>query len=174
MGRYSVTLNFFLPQNIVSNLEKVDIQEDISFDWRKSSASHCTVKAIYISDKLPSKKELNAWVADASNRLNGQSKFKVQVKGISKFPNIIFADVHSEKLVKLHKSLFDILPSSQPQFEGENYVPHASMVVLKNPSKSDLKNNQLFGEFEVKEIQLVIWNTKNLDKPEIYHKFILN
>jgi 2'-5' RNA ligase len=151
----------------------VKISDDISFDWRKSNASHCTIKAINLSNKLPNKKELNEWVASASKILKGQSKFKVQVKGVSKFPKVIFANVHSENLIKLHKSLFDVLPSSQPQFEGEDYVPHASMIILKNPSKSDFKNNELFGEFEVKEIQLVIWDTQNQNKPKIYHKFNL-
>lgn len=97
----------------------------------------------------------------------------MQVKGVSKFPNVVFADIKSDRLKELHKLLFGVLPSSQPQFEGKNYIPHASMAILKNPSKSYFEDNELFGEFEVKEIQLVIWDKQNWDKPDIYYKFSL-
>lgn len=75
--------------------------------------------------------------------------------------------------MKIHEKLFKILPSSQSQFENENYVLHASLVSLFSKAiiLSGLKQN--FGEFEVKEIQLMIYDLNNLDTSKIYKRYLL-
>lgn len=173
MANYSITLNFLLPKKIVEAFKKIEVSGNFAFDWRDSDFCHCTVKAISLCDEIPEKETLDSWIAKSKGILNEQKSFKVLVKDIAKFPTVIFANIYSDELVNLHKKLFKILPSSQPQFENENYVPHASIGMLTEnvEVESDLKQN--FGEFEVKGIQLIIWNLKDLNKSKIYHRFSL-
>ena len=173
MANYSITLNFFLPIKIVGALKEVKVSGNFAFDWRHSDFCHCTVKAISLSDKIPTKEILDDWVSKSKVILDEQKSFKVKVENVAKFSTALFAGVESEELSKLHKKLFKILPSSQPQFEDENYVPHTSIGVLDQDIEILSGARQNFGEFEVKEIQLVIWNLNKLDEPTICHRFIL-
>jgi len=171
MARYSITLNFLLPKQIVQKLKDIKISENFAFDWRNSNFCHCTVKAIALCDEIP--KEIKSWAKESEKIISRQKSFKVSLKDVAKFPTAIFANVYSNELLKLHKKLSKILPSSQPQYENENYVPHVSIVGLSGDTKilSDLRQN--FGEFEVKEIQLMIWDLNDLNKSQINKIFIL-
>ncbi|MCK5027755.1 MAG: 2'-5' RNA ligase family protein [Candidatus Pacebacteria bacterium] len=173
MANYSITLNFLLPKKIVEALKEVKVSGNFAFDWRKSDFCHCTVKAISISEEIPKKEILDDWITKSQKILDRQKSFKVKIKDVTKFPTALFAGVESKELSKLHKKLFKILPSSQSQFENDNYVPHASIGVLKNDGEFLSGKEQNFGEFKVKEIQLVIWNLKELNKSLICHKFRL-
>lgn len=174
MANYSITLNFFLPKKIVEALKKVRVTGKFAFDWRNSDFCHVTVKAIALTDEKPKEKILDEWVAKSRKILDEQKSFKVKIKDVAKFPNALFADVESKELPKLHGKLFKILPSSQPQFENEKYIPHASIGVLTQDVEIISGKGQNFGEFEVKEIQIVMWNLKNLSKSEILYRFHLD
>lgn len=173
MAKYSITLNFFIPRRIVEKLKKVKINGKIKYDWRSGKYSHCTVKAIHHTETMPAKKELSMWIKNTEKILSFQKPFKVKVEGLSKFPTALFAGINSNELIKLHKKLFKILPSSQPKFENNKYVPHASIAMIYgNVELIPIKNDN-FGEFIVKELQLMIWN-ENIKKSKIYCRFKLN
>ena len=171
MSKYSITLSFFIPQEIVQKLKDVKISGNITFNWRNSEFCHCTLKAISLCNKIP--QDIDLWAKESEKILSKQKPFKISITDIAKFPTAIFANVQSEELIKLHKKLFKILPGSQAQFDLENYVPHTSLVTLSGEANilSPLKQN--FGEFEVKEIQLMVWNLKDLNKSKIYKRYLL-
>ncbi len=171
MAKYSITINFFIPKEIVVKLKKVKISGDIFFDWRSSNLCHCTIKAIYLGDKIP--KKIEQWSKDCEKVFAKQKPFHVEVKDIARFPTTIFANIHSKELIKLHKKICSILPSSQPEYENEKYVPHASVVVTSK--KADVLSNkkQEFGKFKVEEIQLMVWDLNNLKEPRVYKRFLL-
>lgn len=172
MAHYSITLNFFLPRHIVKKLKRIKLAGNLGFDYRNSEFCHCTVKAILQCEKLPLEDVLNDWVAKSKKIFNKQKPFRVKIKNVSAFPTAIFANAYSEELENIHKKLFKVLPSSQPQFENKNYVPHATISLLIEEAKIISKINEDFGEFQVEEIQLMIWN-KDIKKSRIYHKFNL-
>ena len=58
MPKYSITINFFVPKNIVEVVKKIEIPEKFVYDWRKEGFFHCTVKAIELRDTLPSEQEI--------------------------------------------------------------------------------------------------------------------
>lgn len=172
MSNYSITLNFFLPTKVIDALNKVKVTEDFLFDWRKTDFCHCTVKAISRCDEFPGKKILRDWIVEAKRILDEQKPLKVEIKNILTFPTAIVANIESEELTVLHKKLCKVLPSSQPEFDGENYIPHASLGMVDRNIKVISDKKQDFGEFIVKEIQLMVWD-KDIDKSVIYHCFNL-
>ncbi|MDO8661501.1 MAG: 2'-5' RNA ligase family protein [Candidatus Woesearchaeota archaeon] len=170
MENYSITLNFFIQKEIVKKLKKVKLSRSITFDWRKSSLCHCTVKAIKHHSTVPEKIDL--WVEQIKKNLLTQKPFMVTVKDIATFPKVIFARVSSPELIKLHKKLFKILPSSQPAFENTKYVPHVTLALLSSTC-SMLPTKKYFGRFKVTELELMIWHKKNPLESEVYHRFSL-
>lgn len=170
--RYSITLNFFIPNIILNEVKKEKLKGKFIFDWRKKGYFHCTVKALELSNILD-KKHLDYLLAKSKKVLSKQKPFKVIIKGVGRFPNVLYAKVYSKELKKLHNNLCkEKLPSNRPDFEGKNYHPHASLLFFEKPlKKTNITKN--FGEFIVSEIQLVIWDIPNGHKPEIYHRFKL-
>lgn len=126
MTKYSITLNFFIPERITKELKKVKIAKNSAFDWRKTKNSHCTVKAIAICDEIP--KEIESWSKTSEKILSKVKAFKVNIKGIDTFPTAIFAKVHSKELLKVHKKLYKHLPGSQSEFENKMYIPHIYLI----------------------------------------------
>jgi 2'-5' RNA ligase len=85
--------------------------------------------------------------------------FKLQIKGINHFPNVIFAQVFSKdnKLYEFHKIMEKTFPEHKSKFE---YVPHLTMAhFLEHPKKlfGAIKkfNNTNFREMIVNKIALV-------------------
>ncbi|MBW3020898.1 2'-5' RNA ligase family protein [Candidatus Woesearchaeota archaeon] len=171
----SITLNFFIPKKIVQALKKIKVSGIVAYDWRDSDLCHVTIKAISKSDTHPDKKQLDEWVLKSNEIISEQKPFKVKVQNVAKFPNALYTNIKSKELLKLHKKLFKVLPSSQPHFENNEYNPHASIGVLTKDLEIISETEKDFGEFKVKEIQLVIWdwNGKKLKNCQIYHKFQL-
>lgn len=173
MPNFSITLNFFIPDNIIEELNKTVEAVDFSFDFRKSQTCHCTVKSLYLGDDIPSKSELDKWSKEAGDVLKHTAQFKVVLRDTQLFPTVAFAKVISEDLCKIHKELFRILPSGQPHYEDDHYTPHVSLGFLKKGSQFTPIAKE-FGNFEVVELQLVIWNLRDLGNPTIYQNFKLN
>ncbi|MFT4311881.1 MAG: 2'-5' RNA ligase family protein [Candidatus Woesearchaeota archaeon] len=172
---YSITLNVFLPKKIVDALRSVKVSKNLAYDWRDSGYCHITLKSISKLEVSPKDELLAEWISLSKQILDKQKPFKVKVSSVEKFPNALFAKVESKELVKLHNKLFKILPSGQPQFENQNYTPHASIGVLDKDAQVISEKELHFGEFEVREVQLIVWNwdTKKLKDCKIFHKFSL-
>ncbi|MBS3084209.1 2'-5' RNA ligase family protein [Candidatus Pacearchaeota archaeon] len=175
MPKYSITINFFVPKNIVEVVKKIEIPEKFVYDWRKEGFFHCTVKAIELRDTLPSEQEIELIINKISKIIVNQRNFEVVIKGVGKFPNVFYAKIDSPELIKLHKKLCTIgLPSINKKFEDENYIPHASLVALSKPYDEAININKIFGKFIVKEIQLVVWDTsEGQHNPKVFHRFNL-
>lgn len=171
MANYSITINFFIPEHVVRKLDHIILDTKVVFDWRKSPLTHCTVKAIAITDANPP--EIESWANSAADILKLQRPFQVQLAGLSAFPNAVFANVLSKDLISIHKKLCRHLPSSQPQYENENYTPHASLAMTSGQMSFDSNNKVEFGSFEVNELQLTIWDLKNLNQSKSYRHFPL-
>ncbi len=165
--KYSIALNFFVPGLVVKNLKKVQVEGAVVFDWRRSKLAHCTLKAISYRNGLPTQKELKTWISKARRIFSKQEPFEVTVKGMSKFPTALVADVHSKDLLGLHRKLFKVLPSSQPQYEGRNYHPHVSIAMIDGEAWAHPPENKNFGKFKVDEIQLMLWTMNFLNKPKV-------
>ena len=174
MANYSVTLNFFLPDKIVEALKEVKMPRSLAFDWRAPGLCHCTVKAIALIHEPPCERHLSDWIEKTHSILDAQAAFKVNIRGVSEFPGFPYAVIHSEELIALHIKLFDVLPSSQPHFEGMNYISHASLGITEEVAFTTYDPESSFGVFEVQEIQLVVWNADKLWEPKIVHRFSLN
>ncbi len=154
----------------MAKLKKIKILGNVEFDWRNSSFCHCTIKEIYSGNKLP--KDLYLYSKIAEDILSKQKSFKVTIKNLAKFSNVVYVEVYSKELIKLHKKLSKVLPSVNPNYENESFLPHISLVVSSNVTiLSKLKQD--FGKFEVKEIPLKISNLKNRNNPKIFAKYLL-
>lgn len=173
MAKYSITLNFFIPQEIVEKFKSIKIEGNINIDRRESNFCHCTVKAISHHYQIPKKEILEKYITESEKILKKVKSFNVRIKNIDKFSTAVFAKVDSKKLFKIHQDLFKVLPSSQPDFENEAYIPHVSLAKTENKNTHFSWNkNEHFGDFLVKEIQLMI-RDENLKDSIIYHKFKL-
>lgn len=173
MPNYSITLNFLLPPEMVTKLNTVKIVGGLAYDWRKSGRCHCTVKALSLCDTLPEQEILDDWIQKIRTAVAAQSQFSVSVKNLGIFPNAIFAEVISEELKTLHHQLIAGLPGSQPQFEGTNYHPHVSLVMLRSDANIKTPMNQKFGAFTVRDLQLTAYDLNNLDNSKSLYTFIL-
>ena len=173
MAKYSIALNIFLPQTIVAKLQEVTLPEYIIFDWREVDLYHCTVKTIAVCDNIPVKNILDGWIAMIQKEIATQKSFRMKIDGVATFPTAIFAKIFSPALVRIHKKLCAVLPSSQLQFESEHYVPHVSLGKVNKEISVDEKKQTYFGTFDVKEMQLMIWDLNNLRNVTIYHTFYL-
>lgn len=174
MTKYSITLNFFIPQELVRKLKKVKVSGNVgnvNFDWRDSKLCHCTLKAIYVGDKIS--KKIAEWSKKCEEILSKQKSFKVEIKDIAQFPNTIFTNVYSKEMLNLHNKLCEVLPSSQPQYEHKKFTPHVSLVIISKDAQILSNQKQSFGNFDVKEIQLMVWDLENLNKSIVYKKFHL-
>ena len=176
MPKYSITLNFFIPNDVVKIVKKINIPEKFIYDWRKGGFFHCTVKALELRDTLPSEQEIKLIIDKTFKLVVNQGKFEVVIKGVDKFPDVFYAKIDSLDLIKLHKKLCRIgLPSINLKFENENYIPHASLVSLAKPSNKEINIGKIFGKFIVKEIQLVIWDISDgQHNPQVIHRFNLH
>jgi len=174
MAKYSITLNFFIPQEIVEKFKSIKIEGNIDIDRRESNFCHCTVKAISHHHQIPTKEILKKYIIESEKILKKVKPFKVKVKNIGNFSTAVFAKVISKRLFKVHKDLFNILPSSQPHFENEAYIPHISLAKTENNNTHVSWNkNEYFGDILVKEIQLLIFYiqvrvNKNVQLATIY------
>jgi 2'-5' RNA ligase len=164
---YTVTINFFVPDDVVEKLKQVKISGPVLFDWRKPHSAHCTVNAVYHGVGIPDQKVLDEWAEAARPILAQQEPFEVEVEGITYWPTALVSNVHSEKLKQLHRKLFQILPSIQPHFDGENYHPHVSFAKIGGEIKVMAPPSTVFGRFQVSEIQLMLWGLKDLKKATI-------
>ena len=169
---YAITLNFFVPDEVVERLKEVQVSGLVSFDWRKSDFVHCTVKAIYYGTEIPDPKVIENWVKESKAIFSHQKPFDVAVKGITHWQTALVSNVESNELLKFHRRLFKVLPSFQPQFEDEKYWPHISIAIGEelNVTKSKLEK---FGKFKVDEIQLMLWGMRNPKQPKVLHEFKL-
>jgi 2'-5' RNA ligase len=172
--RYSVTFNFFVPQNIRRKLESVKLSGKLFFDWTKTDVCHCTIKTIYAGDNLPPAEIIEFQAKAARSVLARQRPFDIKICGISRFPDAIFAGVQSQELGWLHRNLCAVLPAYLPHFENNNYIPHVSIAIPNSgPIEIESPPDLVFGEFLLNEIQLVIWDRENLSLPEIHKRFSL-
>jgi len=170
---YTVTLNFFVPEDVVEKLNGVQISGPVIFDWRKPHSAHCTVSAIYHGVGIPDQNLLDSWAEAARSILSRQEPFEVAVEGLTHWPTALVSLVHSEELKKLHRKLFQVLPSIQPHFAGENYHPHVSLVKMREEVKTSERSSMAFGRFKVDEIQMMLWGLKDLKKATVLHRYSL-
>ena|SRR3989344_7207441 len=173
MSKYSITLNFFIPEELITILKKLKFTEEIKYDWRKTGYAHCIIKALEIRNSEPSKKDILTWVKATNEVLSKNGYFRVLLEGIHNFPRIIYAAVKSEDLIHIHNNLCKALPSSQSQFEGKNYLPHVSLIESISEVKQKYSSNTKIGNLVVKEIQLISWDLENNNEPKILHCFKL-
>lgn len=173
MANYSVTLNFFVPQDIVENLKKVNIHWDMVYDYRFSIFSHCTIKAISHHELSPSKELLDHYIQVSQNILYNYKSFEVEVADLAKFSTTVFAHLYSNTLLALHHDLCKQLPSSQAHFENQNFIPHVSIATIKDSGVEITSSPKaFFGKFLVQEVQLMV-RDKDIEKSIIYHTFFL-
>jgi 2'-5' RNA ligase len=170
---YTITLNFFVPDEVVENLWEVRVSGKVLFDWRKHRSAHCTVKAIYHGTEIPDEKIIQSWAEVSKPILSQQKPFEVLVEGITQWPTALVSNVLSEELLKLHQKLFKVLPSIQPRFEDDNYHPHVSIARIREEVKVDPPARTIFGKFKVDEIQLMLWGMKDLKKAAALYTFKL-
>jgi 2'-5' RNA ligase len=162
---FTVTLNFFVPDEVAENLKEVEVSGAIHFDWRNHHSAHCTVKSIYHGNEIPDEKVIDAWAAECRLILSQQKSFEVAVEGVEKWPTVLVSKVLSKEVLEIHRKLLSVLPSSQPQFDGENYCPHVSIVVGERVTAA--VNEKRFGAFKVDEMQLMLWGLRDLKRPKV-------
>ena len=173
MSKYSITLNFFIPEELIPILKKLEFTEEIKYDWRKTGYAHCTIKAIEIRNSEPSKKDVLKWIRATNEVLSKNGTFKVHLGETRNFPRIVYSAVKSEDLIHIRNELCKVLPTSQSQFEGKNYIPHVSLIETISGVKQRYNSHKKIGSFVVKEIQLISWDLENNNEPKILHCFKL-
>ena len=153
-----VSLNFSIDtalwpgiMDIVGRLEK----EDPGHEYIYPSAFHCTLK-------LCSENNLPETIAKVSKVLKNFKPFEVVLRGLNSFTTNAFIQVFSEdgKLFDLHDLLNGVIPSGEPEFERENYIPHVvEIYYYHKPDKLfsvlDEYKDTLIGKMKVDKINLI-------------------
>jgi 2'-5' RNA ligase len=163
---FTITLNFFVPDEVVENLKAVNVSGRATFDWRKPGFAHCTVKAIWHGTDIPDEKVIETWSRESRRILSKKRPFEVLVKGVTKWPTVLVSLVNSKEVHTIHNKLLKLLPSSQPQFDGKNFTPHVSIAVGKSVM-GVAETDKLFGKFKVNELQLMLWGLRDLKNPKV-------
>ncbi|MDO8559056.1 MAG: 2'-5' RNA ligase family protein [bacterium] len=157
-----VSLNFSIDtalwpgiMDVVGRLEK----EDPGHEYIYPSAFHCTLK-------LCSGNNLPETIEKISKALENFKPFEVVLQGLNSFTTNAFIQVFSEdgNLFDLHDLLNDVISSGEPEFEGENYIPHvAAIYYYHKPDKlfsvlGEYKDI-LIGKMKIDKINLIKGNT---------------
>ncbi len=164
--RYSITVNTWVDIKIGNALK--GFLATVPQDTIKNSFSdslHITVKGIATLEHEISSAEANEYVTSIKEAIEGQNAFKVSVRGINEFPGLVYAQIHSSELQRLHINLCALLPSSQPEYDREKYVPHISLFAATREMMGTLAEHtdDDFGDIVVDELQLLQWDA---DKPQ--------
>lgn len=143
---------------------------------------HCTVKSCGLLGKQINENVIPEVIEKTEKLLKNVKPFRVQLRGIQNFPNVIFINVISKdsKLIELHNLLNDNIPYSEySEFEGKRYKSHTTIVELINPSprlfaELDKYKNYDFGEMKVDTINIILGGDASLeDKFNILKSFKL-
>jgi 2'-5' RNA ligase len=117
------------------------------------------------SDDEISRKNITKIIDQASKTLEDVRPFKVWLKKLNIFSDVVFVEVHDNNAIKgIHKSLkerVDFLRSSR--YEGDSFIPHLSICGFKNEKEFskllmvlEKLRNTSFGAFEVDSLDLVV------------------
>ncbi len=159
--------------NIAGNLKK----EDPSHEYICPSAFHCTVKLCGILSKSISEDATSLIISSINNVLKDFKAFEVTLRGLNTFTTNTFIQVFTSdnRLFDLHNLLKDAVPYGEPEFEGENYVPHVAIIYYYHrPDKLFTAlgryKNILIGKMKVDKINLIMGN---LQKRKVIKTFRL-
>jgi 2'-5' RNA ligase len=89
------------------------------------------------------------------------------------WPTVLVSRVYSKDVLKIHRKLIRILPSSQSQFDGPNFCPHVSLVVRGGEVAAMPLKIKTFGKFKVDELKMVMWDMKSLKRFKVLYSFKL-
>jgi 2'-5' RNA ligase len=117
------------------------------------------------SDDEISRENVAKIMSQAGKTLKDIKPFRVQLKRLNIFSDVVFVEVHDNNAIKeIHKLLkerVDFLRSSK--YEGDSFIPHLSICGFKNEKDfgkllkilGKLRNTS-FGTFEVDSLDLVV------------------
>lgn len=142
---------------VVGELEKIDPSQGYLYP----PAFHCTLKSCGILGKDISEEDIPAIISKISAALKDFKSFKVTLRGFNSFTTNTFVQVFSKdnKLFQLH-SLLNSVVHSEPELEGENYVPHVAVIYYYHrPAKLfsvlNKYSDSLIGNMRVDKINLI-------------------
>lgn len=103
-------------------------------------------------------------MSQAGKTLEDVKPFRVRLKRLNIFSDVVFAEVHDNTVKKMHKLLkerVDFLGSFR--YEGDSFIPHLSICGFKNKKEFgkllkilEKLRNTSFGVFEVGSLDLVV------------------
>ncbi len=127
-----------LPSELHSELQEISksLQQHTGIigDWLSPHRLHITIDIPgrigkhFLQEDLPTIKK---WVIEIAATTK---PFTIQLGNINCFPHVLFREVYDESgaLYEMHHKLSITIPwSEQPQYRGEKFVPHMSLVYLK-------------------------------------------
>ena len=129
-----------------------------------------------------STQEVNEVIEKIDNNFKNIKKFRVELKGINVFPDVIFVECHDEgNLAQLNKKLIKINKIKTSWRDYPNFIPHCAIGTFKNDKIENLiKKLENFREFfignvEIDSFELVIahWHNTKFPKFETIKKFKL-
>lgn len=168
---YSITLNFFIRSPISEKLNDVKLDGYLTKDLRNTGLFHCTVKSIEFCREIPTKEKIREWGNSIKQILSQIEPFEISIKNLDQFPTAVYAGVQSLELINLHKNLCEIIPSSQIEFENQNYIPHISLALI-NEKVNILSNKEdFFGKFLVNEMQMIAWKIGDIGNYSTLYRF---
>lgn len=144
--------------NVMGKLEKADPGHEYIYP----SAFHCTLELCGILGKNISQDDIPVIISKVNAALKNFKGFEVTLRGFNSFGTNTFVQVFSpdNKLFKLHNLLNSIIAHNEPEFEGENYVPHVAVIYYHHkPDKLFSILNKysdiLIGKMRVGKINLI-------------------
>lgn len=142
---------------VMGELEKVDPGHGYLYP----SAFHCTIKSCGILGENVSQDDIPAMISKVGAALKSSKGFDVILRGFNSLTSNTFVQVFSKdnKLFKLH-SLLNNVAYGEPEFEGENYVPHVAVIYYYHrPDRLFSVLNEygdtLIGKMRVNKINLI-------------------
>lgn len=103
-------------------------------------------------------------ISQAGKTVKNIKPFRIWLKGLNIFSDVVFVEVHDNTIKKMHKLLkerVDFLGSFR--YEGNSFIPHLSICGFKNEKEFgkllkilEKLRNASFGVFEVDSLDLVV------------------
>lgn len=147
--------------HVMEELEKADPGHEYIYP----SIFHCSIKLCGILGKNISQDDIPAIVSKVGAALKDFKSFEVTLRGFNSFTTNTFIQVFSQdnKLFLLHNLLNNIVAFGEPEFEGENYVPHIAVIYYYHKPDKLLSvlnkySNTLIGKMRVDKINLIQGN----------------
>jgi len=182
---FGFTINFFLSREIADSLNRAVEKFKPLFsdhDYLPERYYHCTVKNLGILPPHLNPRAFIHYRPLLRSIVTSHPAFEVEMVGLDYFPTALIARIYSPngELEHIHRELFNLLPDSDPRYEGKNYTPHATLAFFRESPvrliswmREQGYGNLFFGRMKVQKMELMNWDTGDSKANDLIENYYL-